>query len=244
MTTGATVNLASLLMDHPFPDRADLVHSVERSVTAGAMRVRAQAVADQLAVEPGQAVAVQMANGAELLAAMIGVWLAGGVYVPVNPRLPDAERAEVLAATRPAVLITATEHRSLDDPMTYAGGVAFVMWTSGTTGWGLGAAANCMSYAPPGRKREREREPGRSASGTGGDGRDGRERGSAADGSAEQSAERRVPVWCTELGVDRAGIIEAAKRRARAGTGAMSVSVIGPSCAGWLESVCDGRRCN
>ena len=134
MTTGATVNLASLLMDHPVPDRADLVHTVERSVTAGAMRVRAQAVADQLAVEPGQAVAVQMANGAELLAAMIGVWQAGGVYVPVNPRLPDAERAEVLAATRPAVLITATEHRSLDDPMTYAGGVAFVMWTSGTTG--------------------------------------------------------------------------------------------------------------
>lgn len=121
-------------MDHPFPDGADLVQTVDQSVTAGAMRVRAQAVADQLAIEPGQAVAVQMANGADLLAAMIGVWLAGGVYVPVNPRLPDAERAEVLAATSPAILVTATEFRSLDDPMTYADGVAFVMWTSGTTG--------------------------------------------------------------------------------------------------------------
>ncbi len=127
-------------------------------------------------------------------------------------------------------------------------------WTSGNTGWGLGAAANCMSYAPPGRKREREREPGRSASGTGRDGtcewagRAGRDgwagAGSAADGSAEQSAERRVPVWCTELGVDRAGITETAKRRARAETGAMSVSVIGPSCDRWLESVSDGRRCD
>ena len=134
MGPGTTVNLASLLMDHPFPDEADLVHTVDHSVTAGEMRARARAVADQLVVEPGQAVAVQMANGADLLAAMIGVWLAGGVYVPVNPRLPDAERAEVLAATRPAVLITATEHRSLDDAMTYADGVAFVMWTSGTTG--------------------------------------------------------------------------------------------------------------
>ena len=134
MGPGATVNLASLLMDHPFPDAADLVHTVDHSVTAGEMRARAQAVANQLVVEPGQAVAVQMANGADLLAAMIGVWLAGGVYVPVNPRLPDAERARVLAATRPAVLITATEYRRLDDPMTYADGVAFVMWTSGTTG--------------------------------------------------------------------------------------------------------------
>ena len=128
------MNLASLLLDHPFPDAADLVHTIDHSVTAGEVRARAQAVADQLVVEPGQAVAVQLANGADLLAAMIGVWLGGGVYVPVNPRLPDAERAEVLAATRPAVLITATEYRSLDDPMTYADGVAFVMWTSGTTG--------------------------------------------------------------------------------------------------------------
>ncbi len=128
------MNLASLLMDHPFPDGADLVHTADHSVTAGAMRAGAQAVADQLVVEPGQAVAVQMANGSDLLTTMIGVWLAGGVYVPVNPRLPDAERDEVLAATRPAVLITATDRRRLDDPMTYAGDVAFVMWTSGTTG--------------------------------------------------------------------------------------------------------------
>ncbi len=128
------MNLAALLMNHPFPDGADLVHTADHSVTAGAMRARAEAVRDQLVVEPGQAVAVQMANGPELLATMIGVWLAGGVYVPVNPRLPNAERDEVLAATRPAVIVTATERRRFDDPMTYADGVAFVMWTSGTTG--------------------------------------------------------------------------------------------------------------
>ena len=134
MGQAATVNLAALLLDHPFPDDADLVHTVDESVTAGVVRARAQAVADQLGVEPGQAVAVQMANGPDLLATMIGVWLAGGVYVPVNPRLPDSERDAVLAATRPAVLVTATELRRLDDPMTYIDGVAFVMWTSGTTG--------------------------------------------------------------------------------------------------------------
>ncbi len=134
MEPDATVNLASLLVEHPFPDDADLVHTVDESMTAGSARVRARAIAEQLEVRPGQAVAVQLANGPELVATMIGVWLAGGVYVPVNPRLPDAERAEILAATRPAVLITANASQPLDDPMTYADGVAFVMWTSGTTG--------------------------------------------------------------------------------------------------------------
>ena len=128
------MNLASLLLDHPFADEDDLVHTVDQSVAAGDVRSRAQAVAEQLRVEPGQAVAVQMANGPDLVATMVGVWIAGGVYVPVNPRLPDSERDDVLAATRPSVLITATDSRRLDDPMTYADGVAFVMWTSGTTG--------------------------------------------------------------------------------------------------------------
>ena len=128
------MNLASLLLDHPFADEDDLVHTVDQSVAAGDVRSRAQAVAEQLRVEPGQAVAVQMANGPDLVATMVGVWIAGGVYVPVNPRLPDSERDDVLTATRPGVLITATDSRRLDDPMTYADGVAFVMWTSGTTG--------------------------------------------------------------------------------------------------------------
>ncbi len=128
------MNLASLVLDHPFPDDVDLVHTVDRSVTAGEVRTRARAVADQLGIEPGQAVAVQLANGPDLLATMVGVWLAGGVYVPVNPRLPDPERAAVFAVTRPAVLISATDLQRLDDAMTYPDDVAFVMWTSGTTG--------------------------------------------------------------------------------------------------------------
>lgn len=128
------MNLAALLLDHPFPDDVDLIHTVGQSVTAGLVRSRAQAVADQLGVEPGQAVAVQMANGPDLVATMIGVWLAGGVYVPVNPRLPSPERDEVFAATRPAVLVTATDSQRRDDPMTYPDDMAFVMWTSGTTG--------------------------------------------------------------------------------------------------------------
>ena len=36
---------------------------------------------------------------------MVGVWLAGGVYVPVNVRHPDAEVEAVLAGDRAAVIL-------------------------------------------------------------------------------------------------------------------------------------------
>ncbi len=127
-------DLASLLMDHPFADETDLVHTVDRSVTAGVVRGLAREVAGRLAIEPGHAVAVQLPNGPELVATMAGVWLAGGVYVPVNPRLPAAELDAILAATRPACLITPTAVTRHLDPWTYSEDVAFVMWTSGTTG--------------------------------------------------------------------------------------------------------------
>jgi acyl-coenzyme A synthetase/AMP-(fatty) acid ligase len=65
---------------------------------------------------------------------MVGVWLAGGVHVPVNPRLPESEVAAILDTTRPAALVTSEGTRTLDDPAPYEDDVAFVMWTSGTTG--------------------------------------------------------------------------------------------------------------
>ena len=39
-------------------------------------------------------------NGPDLVVAMMGVWIAGGVYVPVNPRLPVAEVDAVLDPDR------------------------------------------------------------------------------------------------------------------------------------------------
>ena len=42
---------------------------------------------DDAGVEPGHAVGVMLPNGGELVAALFGVWRAGGVYVPLNPRL-------------------------------------------------------------------------------------------------------------------------------------------------------------
>lgn len=128
------MNLASLLLEHPFADDEGLLHTVDRTVTAREAKALARRVADQLGRMDGQAVAVQVPNGPELVSTMVGIWLAGGVYVPVSPRLPEAEAASVLAATAPTTVIDAEGIRRLDGSKRYDAEVAFVMWTSGTTG--------------------------------------------------------------------------------------------------------------
>jgi acyl-CoA synthetase (AMP-forming)/AMP-acid ligase II len=128
------VNLAELLLEHPFPDTEPLLHTVDTTVTAGEARQAARRVADELGDLAGTAVAVQLPNGSALVSAMVGVWLAGGVYVPVNPRLPEPELADVLRATAPAAVITEEGIERRDGARAYPADVAFVMWTSGTTG--------------------------------------------------------------------------------------------------------------
>ena len=132
-----TANLASLLMDHPFADDEDLLHTLERSVAAGDARAEARAVAAGIAaagVAPGQAVALQLPNSTGAVTAMVGIWLAGCVFVPVNPRSPEQEVARVLGVTGAAAELTASGLRRLDGDRTYAEGTGFVLWTSGTTG--------------------------------------------------------------------------------------------------------------
>ena len=96
-----------------------VVHAPDGEWTAARLRERAEAWAASLGVEPGRAVGVCLPNGGELIARLFGTWLAGAVYVPVNPRL------------------TATEMERLEREVvgrTFDGGVALVSWTSGTTG--------------------------------------------------------------------------------------------------------------
>jgi len=130
-------NLSALLMDHPFSDEQGLLHTVDRTVTAGQARAAARAVAADLlaaGVQPGQAVAVQLPNGPEAVTAMAGTWLAGCVFVPVNTRSPEHELARVIEVTRPAARLSVAGLERFDDPRTYDPGTGFVMWTSGTTG--------------------------------------------------------------------------------------------------------------
>ena len=74
-------------------------------------------------------------NGPDLVCTMVAIWQAGGVYVPVNPRLPQAEIDHVLADTAPALLVTEAGIGRVDgERRPYPDDVAFVIWTSGTTG--------------------------------------------------------------------------------------------------------------
>ena len=107
-------------------------------------------------LRPGQAVGVMLPNGPDIVAALFGIWFAGGVYVPLNPRLGPDELAHVVAEDRPAAIVTLAETaaRIVDVPVVLATGdgtwtatgaldadapalspdVAAISFTSGTTG--------------------------------------------------------------------------------------------------------------
>ncbi len=128
------MNLASLLLDHPFGSDEPLLHSMEQTMTAGEARAETRRFADDLGPLDRRAVAIALPNGPDLVTAMAGVWLAGGVYVPVNPRLPAAEVSAALAETGPVAFVTEAGIERLETSRRYDDGVAFVTWTSGTTG--------------------------------------------------------------------------------------------------------------
>jgi acyl-coenzyme A synthetase/AMP-(fatty) acid ligase len=138
----APASLSALLMQHPFADDEPLLHAREETLTAGVARAEAQAIADRLrdaGVRDGHAVGVKMANGPHVITTMVGVWLAGGVFVPVNPRAPEPEVERVVDATRPLLLVRDDDapsrtRSSAAEPRVYAPDTAFVTWTSGTTG--------------------------------------------------------------------------------------------------------------
>jgi amino acid adenylation domain-containing protein len=122
---------------------------------------RAGQIADQLreaGVGPETLVGVCMRTGITRLAALLGIWKAGGGYVPLDPGLPaerlgymitdtgmrlvitDAESAPSLPATSAAVLTLDDEPAAgqpadaSDRPGATPSNVAYVIYTSGSTG--------------------------------------------------------------------------------------------------------------
>jgi long-chain acyl-CoA synthetase len=153
------VSLADVLEPRPDDAGTIAVYSATEEVTRAELRGRAEALAAVLrdaGLRPGQAVGVMLPNGPDIVAALFGVWFAGGVYIPVNPRLSADELAHVFEADRPAALVTvpADAGRALDVPVVLATGhgtwratgaldatapslgpeVAAISFTSGTTG--------------------------------------------------------------------------------------------------------------
>ncbi|HEY3669797.1 MAG TPA: AMP-binding protein [Acidimicrobiia bacterium] len=153
------MNLADVLDPRADDATTVAVYTTTDEVTRAELRARAEALAALLregGLQPGQAVAVMLPNGPDVVAALFGIWFAGGVYVPLNPRLSADELAHVIAEDRPAAILTRPEDaaRVLDVPVVLAtgagtwdapvpldadapaspAGVAAISFTSGTTG--------------------------------------------------------------------------------------------------------------
>ena len=133
---GDPVNLASLLVEHPFADEQPLLFGPSRSWTAGEVRVEVARVVDELTsagVAPGAPVAVR-ADGCAMVIAMAAIWQCGAVFVPVNERLPAAAVGALLDRVDAAAILDGTTVERRDGATVHELGAAFVLFTSGTTG--------------------------------------------------------------------------------------------------------------
>ena len=129
----------------PHRDRP-LVHWQGRSWSRAEIAEAADDLAERLrraGVAPGSAVSALVPSSPAGVVMLFGVWRAGAVCAPLNPRLPEPELARLIDDVRPAVVVRpSNDPDSLvpvvtartGEPRVYDVGVALVMTTSGTTG--------------------------------------------------------------------------------------------------------------
>ena len=154
--------------DLTFPElfEAQVAHDPRRTaLVCGAQRLsyaeldqQANRLAHLLAergVGPERIVALALPRTADMVVAMLAVWKAGGVYLPVDPALPPA-RMEFLLADAAPVLLIGRNGLQLTDPAVRAelaqqpttpptrtlrpANTAYVIYTSGSTGQPKGVA--------------------------------------------------------------------------------------------------------
>ena len=65
-------------------------------------------------IEPGDRVAIWAFNSAEWIVAVLGIFQAGAVLVPVNTRFKGVEAADILARSRARALVTVTDFLGTD----------------------------------------------------------------------------------------------------------------------------------
>lgn len=114
-----------------------------------ALRARAAVTAAALGPDiQGRPVLIDARRGRPFVEALLAVWHAGGVAVPLEPTLPNAERDWIVADARPAALLRSDAAGVLlidrctspREPLaTPRGDIALILYTSGTTARPKGA---------------------------------------------------------------------------------------------------------
>ncbi|KQH75942.1 non-ribosomal peptide synthetase [Mycobacterium gordonae] len=120
-------------------------------------------------IGPGDVVALLLPRGRRAIVAILAVLKAGAAYLPVDPEHPQARVTLLLADTRPAAVLTTAELGDLVDrydvpvidvddpaiaaqpdtapPAPGAGDIAYLLYTSGTTGTPKGVAITHLNIA-------------------------------------------------------------------------------------------------
>jgi amino acid adenylation domain-containing protein len=113
-----------------------------RELTYGELEARSDALAERLrglGVGPESIVGVHAERSPELVVAVLAVWKAGGVYLPLDPALPRERLAHLIADSRIGVLLSPERLEPLDSVPAAPGeslpeSLAYVLYTSGSTG--------------------------------------------------------------------------------------------------------------
>lgn len=142
------------------PDAIAVVED-DRSVTYRELDIMANAIMSKFYAEKYAAIGVVMNHGIEMIAAMLAILKSGAAYVPAEPSLPQ-ERIDYMMHTAGAEFIITDEYchnlpevQPLSD-RSVSDGVAYILYTSGTSGRPKGVVVENHSVVNYAEAFERE----------------------------------------------------------------------------------------
>lgn len=158
-TKPCAFHFGTLLLDALLvaPERCAFRHQGQ-GLSRGALRERACALAARLSaagLQPGEAVAIEIAHSVALPVAMCSLQVAGACAVPVDPSLSAQRRAAILGDINPRFILRsapgaadgiAIERHAMAAPDMPDSDLAFVVYTSGSGGGPKGVMISHESY--------------------------------------------------------------------------------------------------
>lgn len=99
-----------------YPDRAAILTDGQETITYAQLAQNAGNIARHLrenGVGPEKIVALQLEKSSDYIAALLGTWMAGGAFIPLDPHLPEERRNFILEDSQPFLVLTAQRYAHL-----------------------------------------------------------------------------------------------------------------------------------